>query len=68
MDQQAEARGHVQEDWEALFEEAIKLPGISTLLQIYDDAESAYSAAYAQQPQPSEYISSSANTPLTRQE
>ena len=61
MADQVEARDHIQDDWEIIFEEALKQPGISVLMQIYDEAEAVYSAAHSQEPQPTEYISSSAN-------
>ena len=55
----------VQADWEALFEKAIKQPGVAEVLKLYDAAESVYSAANAQ-PQPTEFTTTSANAPLAR--
>jgi hypothetical protein len=58
-------RREIQEDWEALFEQAIKQPGVAEVLKLYDAAELAYLAANVQL-QPTEFITTSANTPLTR--
>ena len=64
-DQSGHGRREIQKDWQALFDQAIKQPGVAEVLRLYDAAELVYSAANAQ-PQSVEFITTSANPPLVR--